>query len=940
MLESDAALGGIGFETVDRPLVSVVIPAYECFDETTSCLRALSERTPTGLCEAIVVDDGSTDPSFERLANVPGLTLKRMKQNSGFTLASNAGAAEALGEFIFFLNNDTEVRTGWLLPLLEAMEDPTVGAVGSRLLNPDGSLQEAGSIVFDDASAANIGRNATNPYEPEYSFKREVDYCSAAALLVRTDLFRELGGFDTLFSPGFYEDSDICFQVWARGFRVLYEPRSVVTHVGGRTFGTHDSEGRSEKFTKSGQVVNQYRFLAKWGDELLLHRGGGPVGGLDRGRRVAGPAVLVVDEKLPEPDRESGGLRLYWILRLLVEHGCRVTFLAADTMRLVRPSQQLAALGVEVWVGLDRDPWSELRQRQGLYDVVIVTSPASIPKALETISFSQPRAMLVYDTVDLHELRLRRELELGFNRLSHVPAKETAEVERATQLERLAIARADIIATVSEDEAARVRELSAGTPTIVLPNVHEERQDEPPDFEERSGLLFIGSYKHSPNVDAALHLVRDVLPLLAGRLDLKTVLLGSDPPAAVRDLASSGIEVPGYVEDVTGHFDAARVFVAPLRYGAGMKGKIGHAMALGLPVVTTPIGAEGMGLVDGKDVLVADSPGEIAEAILRLHDDPGLWAHLAKNGRQLVAQRWSPEAMGRRLDQLLADCLPPARRRTYLPRNHLPPDRPQLASANISLVRDLTVVGLAAARSPATLPQSDGAQSAPVPSLPERPPVVSAGGHMPSRRRTEVGLAPSALSFTCNVCGARCQAVASELRRDVTTCFTCGSTLRHRAIVAALTYVFGGAPDVLQDMVPRPDVMGIGIADWSGHSYYLGIRYAYTNTYRRRHPVFDLTRPLNVGLRSAHDFVTCCDRLQSFQRGRRVAIRNTFELLRPGGTLVVTVSSGFESLRHELAAAGFDDVRLFTTQVPEHGVVYPDSPDASQVPILATRPAS
>jgi GT2 family glycosyltransferase len=997
--EDLAYIAGIGFETGSEPLVSIVVPAYECFAETVGCLRALVERTPRGLCEAIVVDDGSSDPSFARLERIPGLTLKRMTHNSGFTLAAGVGAVEARGKFIFFLNNDTEVRSGWLRPLLETIADPSVGAVGSRLLNPDGTLQEAGSLVWNDGSAANIG-SGENPNQPEVSFTREVDYCSAAALLVRTDLFREVGGFDPIFTPGFYEDTDLCFKIWAQGLRVLYEPRSVVTHVGGATFGTLVSEGKSDRFTKTAELINRYRFAAKWADELLLHRGPGPISALDGGRYPSSPAVLVIDEKVPEPDRDSGSLRMYWILRLLVERGCRVTFLAANTLRTMPYSEQLSALGIEVWAAApEQEPSTVLLERRGLYDLVIISRPGPVEAFLEHVAIWQPRATILYDTVDLHELRLRREAALGLEGVTKPTDNEAAHVERTTQLERLGIARSDVVATVTEAESEKVRELSPSTPTIVLPNVHEARHEPAPSFADRSGLLFIGSFAHTPNVDAVTYLVEDILPLLENRLDVGTVLLGSSPPPAVLELAGDRVEVTGYVEDVTPYFDRARVFVAPLRYGAGMKGKLGQAISLGLPVVTTSIGAEGMSLVDGEHVLIADSAETIADAIVRLHEDADLWSRLATTARAHAGKLWSPTAMGERLDGLLADCVPAIRRRTRRRRDDAPPRRSAFPLSTTSWVDDLSGVGLSAARStpgsagvPAIAgPLTASGPATPAPQPEQRRPARTtwAGGAL------EDLTGPSAILFSCNVCGARCEVVPSELKRDLASCLSCGSTLRHRAVIAALTSVVDGSPRRMPDIPVRSHVRGTGLSDWPGYAHYLGLKFAYRNTHRHREPLLDITKPLAAPLCGVHDFVICSDVLAHVSGPPLYAMNNLWELLAPGGTLVLTVpyvtvgqtvehypelfdyeivekrgrqllvnrtedgreqifegvmvGSGpgatpelrvfaLQPLLEQLRQAGFADVRLFDREVPEHGVLYSGQRDVTGVPILASRP--
>jgi glycosyltransferase involved in cell wall biosynthesis len=172
----------------------------------------------------------------------------------------------------------------------------------------------------------------------------------------------------------------------------------------------------------------------------------------------------------------------------------------------------------------------------------------------------------------------------------------------------------------------------------------------------RSHLLFVGGFPHAPNVDAILYFCKDVFPFVQASLpETKLWVVGNAPPAEIVALASDRVVVTGYVPYSAPYLQSALVSIAPLRYGSGMKGKIGEAMACGLPVVTTSIGAEGMGLRDHLDAMIADSAEEFAERIVRLHEDPELWEKLARNGRLRVQQEWSPEAVDRRLQHLLGN---------------------------------------------------------------------------------------------------------------------------------------------------------------------------------------------------------------------------------------------------------------------------------------------
>jgi GT2 family glycosyltransferase len=254
------------FERSSLPRTSIVIPSYNGIGFTEACLAALEETLPTDLeCEILVVDDGSTDDTAKRLRALAkrGRRLKVLRNgtNCGFVVACNRGAAAATGEVIVFLNNDTLPQAGWLVPLLRVLRDRRdAGAVGGKLMYPDGRLQEAGDVIFRDGSGANVGRGDCDAEDPLYSYAREVDYCSGALLATPRALFRELGGFDDRFSPGYYEETDYCFRVRQNGYRVYYQPDSVVLHV---ERGTYVAEGK-ERY----QALNREKFVDKWVNAL------------------------------------------------------------------------------------------------------------------------------------------------------------------------------------------------------------------------------------------------------------------------------------------------------------------------------------------------------------------------------------------------------------------------------------------------------------------------------------------------------------------------------------------------------------------------------------------------------------------------------------------------------------------------------------------------
>lgn len=252
-------------ETREPPTVSILIPAFNHSATTDACLAAVAETLPPDFRgEILVIDDASSDDTplmlSRWLARDSRVRVLRNEANLGFLDSCNRAAEEASGEILVFLNNDTLPRPGWLPPLLRVLTGiPRAGAVGGKLLYPDGTLQEAGGIIFNDASGCNVGRGDASPDRPAYNMLREVDYCSGALLATPRDLFLSLGGFDRRFRPAYYEDTDYCFTLWDRGYRVFYQPESEIVHLEGVTSGTDLSTG-----VKSYQVVNRVKFTEKW----------------------------------------------------------------------------------------------------------------------------------------------------------------------------------------------------------------------------------------------------------------------------------------------------------------------------------------------------------------------------------------------------------------------------------------------------------------------------------------------------------------------------------------------------------------------------------------------------------------------------------------------------------------------------------------------------
>ncbi|WP_419731072.1 glycosyltransferase [Lichenicola sp.] len=604
--------------TAADPLVSVIVPSYGQVAATLRCLRAIAGSETETPFEVIVAEDASGDAEVVRLEQVGGLRLVCNATNLGFLHNCNEAALLARGRYLLFLNNDTEPLPGFLdalVRLAEAM--PDAGLVGSKLLFPDGTLQEAGGIVWQDATGWNFGRG-DDPSRPQYNTVRDTDYVSGASILLRRDLFETLGGFDPLFAPAYYEDTDLAFRIRARGLRVMYQPASVVVHHEGLSHGTDITSG-----IKARQEVNRHLMLARWPKLLAAEHF---PSGTDvmrarehaKGRRT----ILVIDHYVPEPDRDAGSRSTMGILNALRDAGWVVKFWPQNRSHNDY-THRLESIGIEVLdhrLPMGFADW--LIGNGAELDHVMTMRPTV---AVEFVSdlMRYTRAHLSFYGHDIHHVRMQRQAALTGDAALAAAAAEMARLER--RLWGLF----DVLLYLSETEAAMVREQcpDAVVRAVVGFSYNRFRTRGAPPAELL--ILFVAGFAHPPNIDAAQWLVTSILPLVRAEIPAAIlVLAGSHPTAAVRALADGDrITVTGSLDEpeLAALYKRARVAIVPLRAGAGVKGKVVEALQQGVPLVTTPIGAEG---VPGLSELVPvnDQAAALANSVVTLLRDDRSWS--------------------------------------------------------------------------------------------------------------------------------------------------------------------------------------------------------------------------------------------------------------------------------------------------------------------------
>jgi GT2 family glycosyltransferase len=494
--------------TSQEPVLSIVIPVFDHWVFTLNCLRSISDvlRDSDLKAEVIVVDDCSTDDTREMLARVTGVRVIANEQNCGFIDSCNRGAASATGEYLLFLNNDTLVRKGCFEELLGTFQlKPDAGLVGAKLLYPDGRLQEAGGIIWKDASAWNYGR-LDNPRKPEYCYLREVDYCSGACIAVLRHLFQQLSGFDRHYLPAYCEDSDLAFRIRQAGFKVYYQPLAQVVHFEGITSGTDTSRS-----VKSYQIVNQRKFFERWSKALATHGQNGVNPYVEKERQVS-KRILVLDATPLTPDRDAGSLTVFNHIKIFQSLGYKVTFAPDNLYWEERYTADLQRIGVEcLYWPHTASIKSHLEVFGFYYDLVFIARVEVAARHIDAVKTYCRHAKIIFDTEDLHFVREQRRAEL-----ENDPVLAAAALLRKE--EELAVAsKADCTVVVSSYEKDVLLAESPELKVSVVP-IPRDMPGRQQGFAQRKDLLFIGGFQHPPNIDAVLYFVQSVFPLIKAQL--------------------------------------------------------------------------------------------------------------------------------------------------------------------------------------------------------------------------------------------------------------------------------------------------------------------------------------------------------------------------------------------------------------------------------------
>jgi GT2 family glycosyltransferase len=618
-----------------RPRASVLLIARRNAAVLARCLSALANGACAGVETEIVIILNDAEPEVTEFVrgSVLGAVVVASEINLGFSGANNAAARAASGEFFVLLNDDTEPESGWLEALVRTADRyPNSGGVGSRMIFPNGTLQEAGSIVWSTGATAGIGRGADEGCAG-YGSVRQVDYCSGCALLVRRTTWEAVGGLSEEYFPIYYEDVDLCLAIRQLGQSVLYSPGSRVAH--------HESlSSRDDRFKNFVFERNADLFREKWSAYLATCEPCDPASPAARERAILRARdvprrLLIVDDRVPNAQLGSGFPRMRDTVR---ELAARYAVTLCVTDEVPPPDRELSELGVEIL----RTPLDVELGRPGVfYDAVIISRPHNFYRSVAAVRQRQPQAALIYDGEALFHVRMSRyaALEDDVDRRSQLQAE--ADAMRA--IEASIAASADAIVAISPDEASFFRAGGATSVTVIRPTLSSAALGDR-SFRERSDIGFVPGWlggEQSTNTDGLKWFAAHVLPLIVAEEPLVRVLVtGQNPPASIRQIASDRLVLVGNQADLSEFYHRVRVVIAPVRYGAGVKLKSVEAIQHGVPLVATSQGAEGIDALEPGAIAVADTPEEFASRTLELVTREDSWAKAHAACRATVV-RWA-----------------------------------------------------------------------------------------------------------------------------------------------------------------------------------------------------------------------------------------------------------------------------------------------------------
>lgn len=654
----------IEFPAEPSPCVSIIVVLHNKAHLSLLCLDALGFAVNVPF-ELIIIDNASTDSTSDLLDRCVNVTVVRNSRNLGFGEACMQGVARARGEFLLFLNNDAFLRQGSVEAALRNFRQKDVGAVGGKILLADGRLQEAGSIIWSDGTALGYGRG-DDPSAAQYCFRRPVDYCSGAFLFTPRTLFLELGGFDAIYAPAYYEDTDYCMKLWQAGYRVIYEPEAVIHHYESASSGGNDA-------AQPRMAEKQRTFVARWHSVLENHSARSEKAVLHAriATQAAGLRVLYIDDCIPHRSQGSGYPRSNDILRSIAKQGHFVTavpffsrFWSADSeYRDVNRNVELFDYRVRegdddnavLFFDHRRNTRDRFQQYVEAADIVWISRPHNLTRFLDhLVERGQMRAKLAFDAEAVFADREKLSIAIGHRTIAPciLDARRRGEFVLAGA--------ADAVTVVSARDWDMFN--AAGVRGLYVLGHCLEAKPTMKSFDDRTTFLFVGAVHgpETPNGDSMRYFCGEIWPEIRRKTDAQMVIAGAGTDYYLDDLACDDIQVLGSVVDLAPLYNSARVVVVPTRYAAGIPYKAHEAASFGVPMVVSELIGSQLKWEDGVDLLVAADEASFAEKCTCLFTDRDLWGELRTNSLTRILCDFSRESFDNKVAEVIRRVTQPA----------------------------------------------------------------------------------------------------------------------------------------------------------------------------------------------------------------------------------------------------------------------------------------
>lgn len=637
----------ISFEICDQPETNVVVILYNKAELTLQCLQSIKRHVANNI-HLIIIDNASTDKTKSLLNKVHGATIIQNKDNVGFLLACNQALPLLKAPSTLFLNNDTELLDDCISTARKTLfADNTTGAVGGRIILLDGTLQEAGSIVWNDGSCLGYGRGQ-DPNEFPFSFMREVDYVSGAFLMTRTQLFKDNGGFDTRYVPAYYEETDYCLSLKAKGYRTVYDPDVLIRHF---EFGSAETSDHSIKLMEKNRTI----FTNKHAKILSKHFKPKTENILEA-RNVKNKAkskrILYIDDRVPHQYYGSGFPRSNFIVNTICEQGHSVTLFPLNFPHEETPETLYSDIDnrIEIAFGVGRKEFTSFwQERKSFYDIVWVSRPHNMDFIWPLIKAEKDNFKCVYDAEAIFADRQQSQDLLD---------NTTSNYQSLLNYELLTASNADAIVAVSERDTNIIKKYLPESIKVFTCGHAVKQQAPSTSLDQRKNLLFVGNLDRngSPNVDSLLWFYENVWSLIqAYDNTIKLNVVGSNLAYDLSKINDKNILFHGRVNDITKFYNHSRVFVAPTRFAAGLPYKVHEAAAFGIPCIVTNLLAEQLGWRHDNELKVANTNDHFvfANHCITLLNDDDAWTKIHNKLISTVYNELNDDAIKATLNKII-----------------------------------------------------------------------------------------------------------------------------------------------------------------------------------------------------------------------------------------------------------------------------------------------